>query len=75
MTTAHQTRVELEAAILQLSRLRPEWRFGQIIAAVASTAGCTNEGKIPRLEDLQDAEVLAAARIRIEEFKTEPDTT
>lgn len=73
MKTAPQTRIELAAAILQLSLLRPGWRFGQIISAVANTAGRT--GNLSDLEDLHDAEVLAAARTRIEEAETEPDTT
>lgn len=64
MTSSEQTRLDLLAALAQLSRIRPEWRLGQTMANLAMTAG--------RLEpsgvwDLEDEEALAAAKTLIEQ--------
>lgn len=64
MNTPDQTRLELLAALAELSRIRPEWRMGQTLANLAMTAG--------RLEasgvwDLEDEEALEAAHILIEQ--------
>jgi hypothetical protein len=57
MRTQEQTRMELLAALGELSRLRPEWRLGQTLANVAMTAGRLDEGAV---WDLEDEEALAA---------------
>jgi hypothetical protein len=65
MNNREQTRTELLAAMSQLSRLRPEWRLGQMLANVAMTAGRLDAGGV---WDLEDDEALTAARILIEEY-------
>jgi hypothetical protein len=64
MTAPDQTRVELLAALAELSRLRPEWRLGQMIANVATSAGRLDAGGV---WDLEDDEALAAVRVLIGE--------
>ncbi len=64
MKTAQQTRLELLAALFQLSLLRPEWRVGQTLANLANTAGRLDAGGV---WDLEDEEALAAAMTLIEQ--------
>lgn len=59
------TRDELLTALGQLSRLRPSWRLGQLMANLAATAGRMEEGGV---WDLEDEEALAAARRLIAEY-------
>jgi hypothetical protein len=65
MTAEQQTRTDLLAALAELGRLRPEWRMGQTLANLATTAGRLEPGGI---WDLEDGEALAAARYWIEQF-------
>jgi len=62
MTAPDQTRLDLLAALAQLSRIRPQWRLGQTLANLAMTAGRLDAGG---LWDLEDAEALAAAKLLI----------
>lgn len=62
---AEETREELLAALSQLGRLRPDWRLGQTLANVATTAGRSEAGGI---WDMDDDEALDAARTLIEEY-------
>lgn len=64
MTACEQTRQELLAALAQLSRIRPEWRLGQTLANLATTAGRLDAGGV---WDLEDEEALAAAKTLIEQ--------
>jgi hypothetical protein len=64
MTPSAQTRLDLLAALAQLSRMRPEWRLGQTMANLAMTAGRLDSGGV---WDLEDEEALAAARTLIEQ--------
>jgi len=64
MNSAEANRQELLDALTELSRIKPQWRLGQMIANVAMTAG--------RLEstgvwDLEDDEALAAAKVLLEQ--------
>ena len=63
---AESTRDELLVALDQLSRLRPAWRLGQMMANLATTAGRIEDGGV---WDLEDDEALAAARTLIAEYK------
>lgn len=67
MTSSEQTRTELLAALAELRRIRPEWRLGQTIANLATTAGRLDAGGI---WDLEDEEALAAAKFLIEQHAT-----
>ena len=62
---AADSREELLNALTQLSRLRPDWRLGQMIANVAMTAGRMEAGGV---WDLEDDEALAAAQPLIAEY-------
>jgi hypothetical protein len=64
MKGADQTRTDLLAALAELSRIRPEWRMGQTLANLATTAGRMDAGGVWELED---KEALAAAQRLIEE--------
>jgi hypothetical protein len=64
MKSARQIRSELLAALSQLSSLRPEWRLGQTLANIATTAGRLDPGAI---WDLEDEEALTAAKTLIEQ--------
>lgn len=46
MNNREQTRADLIAALAELSRLRPEWRFGQTVANLAMTAGRLDAGGV-----------------------------
>jgi hypothetical protein len=71
MNASEQTRLELLAAVAELSRMRPEWRLGQLIANLAMTAGRLDAGGV---WDLEDVEALAAARTLIEQHsEVEPE--
>ena len=59
MTRREEIRTELLAALADLSRMRPEWRLGQMLANVAMTAGRLDAGGV---WDLEDEEALAAVR-------------
>jgi hypothetical protein len=68
MRSTDQTRSELLSALSELGRLHPQWRLGQTLANLATTAG--------RLEasgvwDLEDEEALAAAKSLIAESADE----
>ena len=65
MNASEQTRRELLAAVAELSRLRPAWRLGQLIANLAMTASRMDAGGV---WDLEDAEALAAAKTLIEQY-------
>ena len=62
--TPGQTRLDLLAALAELSRIRPEWRLGQTIANLATTAGRLDAGGV---WDLDDNEALEAANTLIEQ--------
>ena len=64
MSACEQTRQELLAALAQLSRMRPEWRLGQTLANLATTAGRLDAGGV---WDLEDEEAWAAAKTLIEQ--------
>lgn len=49
----------LVQAIAQLRRLFPEWRLGQLIANLATAAGCPDA---EALWDVEDEQLLTAAR-------------
>jgi hypothetical protein len=63
MKSPSETRSELLKALAELSRVRPQWRFGQTIANLATTAGHMNPGGV---WDLEDDEALAAAKTLIQ---------
>jgi hypothetical protein len=65
MTTSQQTRTDLLGALAQLSRVRPEWRLGQMLANLAMTAGRMEAGAV---WDLEDDEALAAAQSLIDQY-------
>lgn len=65
MNGLENTRSELLAALAELGRLRPEWRFGQLVANVATTAGRLEAGGV---WELDDAEALTAARALLEQY-------
>jgi hypothetical protein len=65
MRTTESIRLELLDALVQLSRIRPEWRLGQTLANLAMTAGRLDAGGI---WDLEDEEALAAARTLIDQY-------
>ena len=64
MTATEQTRQDLLSALAQLSRVHPEWRLGQTLANLATTAGRLDPGGV---WDLEDEEALAAAKTLIEQ--------
>jgi hypothetical protein len=71
MSALAQTRRDLLTALAELSRLRPEWRLGQMMANLAMTAGRLDAGGV---WDLEDVEALAAAQTLIEQHaEVEPE--
>lgn len=64
MNASEQTRFELLAALVDIARIRPEWRLGQTMANLAMTAGRMESGGV---WDLEDGEALTAARMLIEQ--------
>ncbi len=65
MTKPEQTRSELLAALVEIGRLRPDWRLGQTVANLATTAGRLDAGGV---WDLEDEEALAAARELLRQY-------
>jgi hypothetical protein len=65
MSATEKTRLELLAALTELSRLRPEWRLGQTVANLAMTGGRFDPGGV---WDLEDDDALTAARALIEQY-------
>jgi hypothetical protein len=66
MTDREKTREQLLSALGELGRLHPDWRLGQTIANVATTAGRMDAGAV---WDLEDDEALAAVRELISDCK------
>lgn len=64
MNDLEETRTKLLDALAELSRLRPQWRLGQLVANLATTAGRLESGGV---WELDDAEALAAATTLIEQ--------
>ena len=64
MSSIDQRR-ELLRALAELSRLRPDWRLGQLLANVATTAGRLDAGAVWELED---AEAIEAANVLIGQY-------
>jgi hypothetical protein len=64
MSVSKETREDLLASVAELSRIRPEWRLGQLIANLAMTAGRMDPGGV---WDLEDVEALAAAKLLIDQ--------
>jgi hypothetical protein len=65
MNSPEHTRLELFAALMQLSTLCPQWRMGQTIANLATTIGRHEAGAV---WDLEDEEALEAARILLKQY-------
>lgn len=63
--TAHD---ELIGALLELRVLFPDWRFGQLVANLTLAAG--RDGAV---WDVEDEQLLAAARRLIERNRTRQD--
>jgi len=63
--TQEQTRTELLTALAELSKLCPEWRLGQMIANIATTAGRMDPGGVWELED---EEALSSVHQLIEQY-------
>lgn len=73
MKSSESVRLELLAALSQLSHIRPEWRLGQTLANLATTAGRLDPGGV---WDLEDEEALVAARTLVKQYseiETEAD--
>jgi hypothetical protein len=64
MSQEKQTRLELIAALIQLSSIRPEWRMGQTIANLATTLGRAEPSAI---WDLEDEDALTAAQFLLKQ--------
>jgi hypothetical protein len=62
-----QLRAELLAAIAELCQRYPHWRFGQLVANVAGWAD-------QEIWDVEDEQLLAAARLHLQQF-TPSETT
>ncbi len=54
---------ELIEALSELRTLFPDWRLGQLVANLATAAGCADAGAI---WDIEDEQLLLAARRLIE---------
>jgi hypothetical protein len=67
MKATEQLHVQLLEALSQLSKLRPDWRFGQTVANLAMTAGRMDAGGV---WDLEDQEALLAAKTLIAQCST-----
>ena len=67
MSSSDQTRLDLLAALSQLSLIRPEWRLGQTLANIAMTAGRLHASGV---WDLEDEEALLAAKTLIAQHTT-----
>jgi hypothetical protein len=64
MKSSQEIRLELLAALAQLSIARPDWRMGQTVANIAAAAGRLEHSGV---WDLEDEEALAAAKLLIEQ--------
>lgn len=64
MSSPEQTRIELLAALAEVSRLCPEWRLGQTLANLAMMAGKLESGGV---WDLEDDQALLAAQLLIKQ--------
>ncbi|HVA45219.1 MAG: hypothetical protein B7Z73_19855 [Planctomycetia bacterium 21-64-5] len=60
-------RRELLAAVEEISLIRPDWRLGQLVANLATTAGRLDAGAV---WELDDTEALAAAKVLIEQHRS-----
>ena len=58
-----KTRDELLVVLKELSQIFPDWRFGQMIANLATAA---KGARIESIWDCEDEELLAAARRLVE---------
>jgi hypothetical protein len=65
-------RSELLSTLADLSRVYPNWRLGQTLANLATTAGRLDAGGV---WDLEDEEALAAAKTLIEQHTASHETT
>ena len=65
MNAPDQTRLDLLAALFQIGNLRPDWRLGQTLANIATTAGRLESSGV---WDLEDEEALAAAQLLIKQL-------
>ena len=72
MNAVEQTRSDLLAALAELSGIYPEWRLGQTVANLATTAGRLDSGAV---WDLEDDEALAAAKTLIEQHMASREPT
>ena len=71
MKSSEQTRVELLAALAEVSRIRPDWRLGQTLANLAMTAGRLDAGGV---WDLEDEQALEAAKTLIDQHSQAQQT-
>lgn len=62
---------ELLEAVSELRLLFPDWRMGQLIANLVTAAGGVDAGAI---WDMEDEQLLAAARRLIERNRSRTDT-
>jgi hypothetical protein len=62
-----QPRAELVAAIVELCRRNLHWRFGQLVANVAGWAD-------QEIWDVEDEQLLAAARLHLQQFASSETT-
>jgi hypothetical protein len=71
MKSCQKIRSELLDVLSELSRVRPQWRLGQTLANLATTAGRMDSGGV---WDLEDEEALEAARTLIQQYsERKPD--
>ncbi len=71
MKTSEQTRIDLLAALEEVSRIRPDWRLGQTFANLAMTAGRLDAGGV---WDLEDEEALEAAKTLLDQHSQSQQT-
>jgi len=62
LTVNDQQRVDLLAAIAELSRRYPDWRFGQLVANVAGWADC-------EIWDVEDQQLLFATQAHLQHLR------
>ena len=71
MKSSEQTRIDLLAALEEVSRIRPDWRLGQTLANLAMTAGRLDAGAV---WDLEDEEALEAAKTLLDQHSQAQQT-
>lgn len=71
MKSSEQTRLDLLAALEEVSRIRPDWRLGQTFANLAMTAGRFDAGAV---WDLEDEEALDAAKTLLDQHSQAQQT-